>query len=156
MLMVNVGWAADKPVELKQKEKGLWATEFEVNPFVAYRSEKLGRFDDMGAGLAAQYNFNKYVGIQAEAESFNNPADGPLVERVGASFVAKYPIKRFAPLFLIGAGYNPHSKAWDYASGGGIMFKFSRNFGAVVDTRILLNNEGGREHLSRFGMSLSF
>lgn len=109
----------------------------------------------VGAGLNYFFTRNLGAGIEAGTESTGHY----LVDRVSASFIARFPLgdSGFAPYALVGGGrqFDP-TELWFAHGGGGIEYRFTPNVGIFTDARFVLTERTSNYGLFRLGMRFAF
>ena len=111
----------------------------------------------LGAGLGANYFFNRYFGLAAEAYSENTGHS--FVDNASGSLVFRIPIEsiRLAPYVFGGGGYqfDPIEQAFFHA-GAGLEYRFLHNVGVFVDARYVATEDSKDFGLGRLGFRFSF
>jgi len=110
-----------------------------------------------GGGIGVNYFFARYFGVGYEAAWYSN--DGVAEHMpLGFNFFLRYPICKWnvATYFMAGTGGAWDGEALAYGNvGGGIEYRFSKNFGIFVDSRYFYGGTGNVANL-RSGIRLAF
>jgi len=111
----------------------------------------------LGAGLGANFFFNRYFGLSAEGYSENTGHS--FVDNASGSLVFRVPIEsiRLAPYVFAGGGYqfDPIEQAF-FQAGVGVEYRFLHNMGVFVDARYVATEDSKDFGLGRLGFRFSF
>ena len=125
-----------------------------IKHFSGERARHNGR---LGAGVGANFFFNRYFGLSAEGYSENTTHR--FVDNASGSIVFRVPIEsiRLAPYVFAGGGYqfDPLEQAFGHG-GVGLEYRFLHNAGFFIDARYVVT-EGSKDFgLGRAGFRFSF
>jgi opacity protein-like surface antigen len=126
-----------------------------INHFSGKRVTHDGR---LGAGLGANFFFNRYVGIGGDA--YSEDTDMHFVDSASGSLIGRLPIGKtgLAPYVFGGGGhrFDPADR-WFAQVGAGLEFRFTPNVGIFADGRYVIIEQGTPNYgVGRAGLRLSF
>ena len=111
----------------------------------------------LGAGIGLNYFFTRYLGLDGEAYSENNP--GAFVDSASANLIVRFPMgdSGFAPYVLGGGGYRFDEVSAAFAqAGGGMEYRVTPHWGVFLDARAVLPAETKTYGLARLGVRFAF
>lgn len=110
-----------------------------------------------GAGAGLNYFFTRWLGVGGDAYSENT--HGTFVDNASGNLIFRLPIEavHLAPYVYGGGGYQFENVQRGFAQvGGGLEFRFTRNFGLFMDARYVMTDGTDNFGLGRAGLRWAF
>lgn len=108
-----------------------------------------------GAGIGANYFFTRGLGFGVRGETDN--AGHSFVDRAKGRALFRAPLwDRIAPYGYVEGGYDFERDDWGAGAGGGLEWRFTRNFGVFGEAGLEVDTEGGGRMRGNAGLRLTF
>jgi Outer membrane protein beta-barrel domain len=112
---------------------------------------------EVGAGVGVNYFLTRNLGVGVDM--YSEDTTGKFIDSMSGNVILRLPLGHsgFAPYAYGGGGYQfDFDEVWFAQFGGGIEYRFSRNWGAFLDARYVITDKTENYGLARLGVRFAF